>query len=243
MISFACAGCGKQVKVKDELAGKQGKCPGCGQAITVPALLVHSAGPPAAEEAKKVEEKKGTSTLVRVLATVFGAVLAPVLVALLVKWADLSLWKSAPATQPALAATTQPVQPERTTDEQRLQGRWKCVKEQSLQKEWTPEELAAMDQWLDVNDHQLRITSNAGRAPGAWNGQFHLNPQASPKQFDWEGTFPLGRPHKMLGIYVLEGNRFRLCYRVAPKEKALKRPGWSDALAKDVICTEFEKAN
>ena len=37
MISFECSGCGKQIKVKDELAGKKGKCPGCGKPITVPA--------------------------------------------------------------------------------------------------------------------------------------------------------------------------------------------------------------
>jgi len=38
MISFACGQCNKQLKVKDELAGKTGKCPGCGQPVVVPAL-------------------------------------------------------------------------------------------------------------------------------------------------------------------------------------------------------------
>jgi serine/threonine protein kinase len=37
MICFACPGCRKQFKVKDELAGKKGKCPGCGATITIPA--------------------------------------------------------------------------------------------------------------------------------------------------------------------------------------------------------------
>ena len=36
MISFACSGCGKQLKVKDEVAGKKVKCPGCGQVIAAP---------------------------------------------------------------------------------------------------------------------------------------------------------------------------------------------------------------
>jgi hypothetical protein len=30
MISFSSAACGKKLKVKDELAGKKVKCPGCG---------------------------------------------------------------------------------------------------------------------------------------------------------------------------------------------------------------------
>src|SRR3989337_345747 len=35
MIAITCF-CGKTLKVKDELAGKRGKCPSCGEAIVVP---------------------------------------------------------------------------------------------------------------------------------------------------------------------------------------------------------------
>jgi serine/threonine protein kinase len=36
MIAFLCAGCGKGLKVKDEFAGRKGKCPHCQQPMTVP---------------------------------------------------------------------------------------------------------------------------------------------------------------------------------------------------------------
>jgi len=36
MIEFACTSCGKQLKVKDEAAGKKGKCPQCGNMVEVP---------------------------------------------------------------------------------------------------------------------------------------------------------------------------------------------------------------
>jgi serine/threonine protein kinase len=36
MISFTCPGCGNNLKVRDEFAGKRGKCPKCGQAAVVP---------------------------------------------------------------------------------------------------------------------------------------------------------------------------------------------------------------
>ena len=36
MITFACPACQKKFSVKDELAGKKGKCPGCGQVVAVP---------------------------------------------------------------------------------------------------------------------------------------------------------------------------------------------------------------
>ncbi len=37
MITFLCSGCGKSLKVKDELAGRKGRCPNCQQPMTVPA--------------------------------------------------------------------------------------------------------------------------------------------------------------------------------------------------------------
>jgi len=36
MIVFACTGCGKSLKAREELAGKKVKCPGCGKAVPVP---------------------------------------------------------------------------------------------------------------------------------------------------------------------------------------------------------------
>jgi hypothetical protein len=36
MSSFPCSACGKKLQVKDELAGRKGRCPHCRQAITVP---------------------------------------------------------------------------------------------------------------------------------------------------------------------------------------------------------------
>jgi hypothetical protein len=117
-------GCRKPIKVKDELAGKKGKCPGCGQPVTVPALLPDREGRPATEEAKQGEEKKSSGTLTKVLATVFGAIIAPILVAVVVKWADPSLWRSAPATQPAPTSTpgTEPAHHERPSTFTALPG-------------------------------------------------------------------------------------------------------------------------
>ena len=36
MIAFLCSGCGKSLKVKDEFAGRKGKCPHCQEPMTVP---------------------------------------------------------------------------------------------------------------------------------------------------------------------------------------------------------------
>jgi serine/threonine protein kinase len=42
MIAFPCPGCGVQLKVKDEMGGRMGKCPGCGRAVQVPAASTPS---------------------------------------------------------------------------------------------------------------------------------------------------------------------------------------------------------
>lgn len=47
MIRFKCLHCGKAISVKDEVAGKKGKCPGCGQTIEVPRAGVQKETQPA----------------------------------------------------------------------------------------------------------------------------------------------------------------------------------------------------
>ncbi len=46
-IKFLCPGCKKVVSVKDEFAGKKGKCPHCGNLLTVPAPTRPAPPPPA----------------------------------------------------------------------------------------------------------------------------------------------------------------------------------------------------
>ncbi len=43
MIAFPCLQCAKVLKVKDELAGKKGKCPSCGAPVAIPTSV--TAGP------------------------------------------------------------------------------------------------------------------------------------------------------------------------------------------------------
>lgn len=129
MISLGCPGCGKQVKVKDELAGKKGKCPGCGQAITVPSLATNRGSPAVPEGVTKGEDKHATAagvsvsvnlvqeppkqgegkptggTMTKVVVAVFTAIVAPIVVAVVIKWADPSIWRSTPATQTLPPAT------------------------------------------------------------------------------------------------------------------------------------------
>ncbi len=51
------------------------------------------------------EEKKSGSSVGKIVATVFGAVLAPILVGVAVKWGDPAIWKKPPSSQAQAPAT------------------------------------------------------------------------------------------------------------------------------------------
>lgn len=58
-IRLTCSQCGKELAVKDELAGRKGKCPGCGVVLIVPDVL----GEEPAVTAQPVVRRSGTSWL------------------------------------------------------------------------------------------------------------------------------------------------------------------------------------
>jgi len=55
-IRFTCSSCGKALKVAEEMAGKQGRCPFCQSTVTVPL----SAPPSETEEKIEIEEREET---------------------------------------------------------------------------------------------------------------------------------------------------------------------------------------
>jgi hypothetical protein len=56
-IKFKCPKCKQELNVKDDLAGKQGKCPGCKSVVTVPSLAAKSR-PPAPAAAPRPARKR-----------------------------------------------------------------------------------------------------------------------------------------------------------------------------------------
>lgn len=57
---FNCPKCDKRIKVGDEKAGKKGKCPGCGQILTIPVAVIEEPVEEIddVEEVEEREEKK-----------------------------------------------------------------------------------------------------------------------------------------------------------------------------------------
>lgn len=55
VLTFSCSSCGKSLSVKDELAGKKGKCPHCGAAVVVPARQGATAGGSAGDKSASAD--------------------------------------------------------------------------------------------------------------------------------------------------------------------------------------------
>src|SRR4051812_41964352 len=86
-IAITCAGCGKNLKVKDEWAGKKGKCPQCGTTFLIPAAGEASkkawGSASAAVADKKAREKKGAPITISPMLIVGGIVVAGLVVGLI----------------------------------------------------------------------------------------------------------------------------------------------------------------
>lgn len=60
-MKFTCPHCQKQLSVRDDLAGKQGKCPACATSISVPTLPAAPMAAPGTNEPSSRKEAGGTS--------------------------------------------------------------------------------------------------------------------------------------------------------------------------------------
>ena len=72
MIHFNCPRCGNAIKVKDEIAGRRGKCRGCGETIQVPSA-----------DAAAQDEPAGLSTATWIVMGVCGGVCVPLIIGLI----------------------------------------------------------------------------------------------------------------------------------------------------------------
>jgi uncharacterized protein (TIGR03067 family) len=99
-------------------------------------------------------------------------------------------------------------------DAKRLQGRWECVFEEAAGVESTVAEVAAMKKVLTIDVSKLVLQRTINGVSGEYRGTFSLDSDGEQRQFDFTGTGPNGKPVEWLGIYVFEGDVFKLCYRV-----------------------------
>jgi uncharacterized protein (TIGR03067 family) len=109
--------------------------------------------------------------------------------------------------------------PEPKDDRAILQGRWYAVSEGSAGEE----AIIAMNKIMDATGDRMRIERTHKGKRGVYDGTFRLEPTATPKRFDWEGT-AVGGQVELHGIYELTEDTFKVCYMIVPKGATYTRP-------------------
>jgi uncharacterized protein (TIGR03067 family) len=104
------------------------------------------------------------------------------------------------------------------SDEDRIQGRWQVVEQDSLKKQFSSDELENLKPAWTFHDTHLAIHQLVDGAEVLQHrGSFSLRPAGRHKLFDFNGVRlpPAQEPQQMewRGIYEFDGEFLRICYR------------------------------
>ena len=119
------------------------------------------------------------------------------------------------------------------------QGKWVGVAENSQGKDRTPDEVAARRHKINIEGNRRSVERIIAGKLQPYSGTFRLNPNASPKEFDFDfdGVNTVGGQR---GLYEFVGDRLRLIYRSSDTAKP-QRAQWSDKGKPNVLYFEFER--
>ena len=96
-------------------------------------------------------------------------------------------------------------------DQQALQGEWLAVGEGSAGKALPRDEVKRRKRLVVIEGNSFTMTRTIDGMLGKYEGTFEIN--AGRGHFDWRGTGPRGASIGLTGIYSLEGDTLKLCYR------------------------------
>uniref|UniRef100_A0A7C2NT94 non-specific serine/threonine protein kinase n=1 Tax=Schlesneria paludicola TaxID=360056 RepID=A0A7C2NT94_9PLAN len=123
----------------------------------------------------------------------------------------------------------------------RWQGRWRAVAENVLGRDATPDEVASRNHIMEISGNARIVERILYGAQRPYRGTIRLNPDASPKEFDFhpDGTNAAGGQR---GVYEFDGPRLRLIYRSSTTDIP-PRATWSDKGQPNVVWFEFERVD
>ncbi len=127
---------------------------------------------------------------------------------------------------------------EESNDLTRWQGKWRLVAMSGPEGDATDDKLARLNQSMRIEGNRRFVERINNGISNPYSGTFRINPDASPKEFDFEfdGPSAAGGQH---GLYEFNGPRLRLIYRANNTEKP-RRAQWNDK-GQDATLFEFER--
>ncbi len=94
---------------------------------------------------------------------------------------------------------------------QALQGEWLTVAEESAGKAVPSNEVTQRNRTIVIDGNSFTMTRVLNGTVGKYEGKFEID--AERGHFDWRGIGPRPKNVGLTGIYSLEGNTLKLCYR------------------------------
>jgi len=102
-----------------------------------------------------------------------------------------------------------------------LKGEWVAVEGESGGKKVDSAEMRRQNRRTTIDGSSWSVERVVGGNLGSYKGKFQIDPTAN--SFDWTGTGPGGSAVEWIGIYQVDGDTLKICYRYK-KEGVAERP-------------------
>ena len=101
-----------------------------------------------------------------------------------------------------------------------MQGKWLCEGSEESGKVIDKKVVKGQDQRLSIRAGNFMMTRLYAERIGAYSGKFEID--ATTGHFDFVGKGPTGKPVKWVGIYELDRDNLKLCFRYQVEGKVTR---------------------
>ena len=121
-----------------------------------------------------------------------------------------------------------------TSDVKTMQGKWLCEASEESGKLIDKKVLKGQDQRLSIRGGNFTMTRLYAEKIGAYAGKFEIDKKTG--FFDFVGKGPTGKPVQWVGIYELDRDSLKLCYRYQVEGKVTRPTAFKSDDGEPNIC-------